>query len=38
MIKLILRWFKKDAESMLNGGLKHNHFRDAEQRNICGWY
>ena len=38
MIKFILRFFKKDAQSMLNGGLKNSHFYDAENRNICGWY
>ena len=33
MIQLILSWFKKDYH--LNGGLKCNHFYDAEYRNVA---
>lgn len=39
MLKFLLRLFKKDAESMLNGGLKSRHFYDAEHRNVqSNWY
>lgn len=34
IIKLIRKWLKLDSESMLHGGLRLNHFWQAEHRNI----
>ena len=36
MFKFILSLYKPSADKMLNGGLKLNHFRDAEYRNVLG--
>lgn len=39
MFEFILKYFKKDAESMLHGGFKLRHFYDAEHRNVRNsWY
>jgi len=35
-IKRFKNWLKPQADDLLNGGLKLNHFRDAEYRNILG--
>ena len=35
IIIIIKRWLKLDSQSMLNGGLRLNHFWQAEHRNVA---